>query len=124
MRLVPRRVTLRSTRAPSSSLTRRMNSPHLRVPEEDWELTRNMPTSSSRMTSHSQFPPSPGPRRRYGFALDALDVDGDAALRERFGLLVPVVAVNGKVRFRGGVNAVLLERLLRAEAERRQSCPG
>jgi glutaredoxin len=60
-------------------------------------------------------------RRRYGFAVDIVDVDEDAGLRERYGLLVPVVAVNGKVRFRGGVNAVLLERLLRAEAEGRRA---
>jgi hypothetical protein len=30
---------------------------------------------------------------------------------------VPVVTVNGKVRFRGEVNNVLLDRLLRAEAK-------
>jgi hypothetical protein len=35
------------------------------------------------------------------------------------GKLVPVVVVNGRLRFRGGVNRVLLERLLRAEADRR-----
>jgi glutaredoxin len=55
-------------------------------------------------------------RRRYGFALTARDVDADAALKAEHGDCVPVVAVNGKVRFRGAVNAVLLERLLRAEA--------
>jgi hypothetical protein len=55
-------------------------------------------------------------RRRYGFALTAQDVDADAALKAEHGDCVPVVTVNGKVRFRGAVNAVLLERLLRAEA--------
>jgi glutaredoxin len=55
-------------------------------------------------------------RRRWGFALTTTDVDSDAALREQFGECVPVVTVNGKVRFRGEVNAVLLERLLRAES--------
>jgi hypothetical protein len=59
-------------------------------------------------------------RRRYGFQVDVIDVDGDAGLRERFGELVPVVEVNGRLRFRGGVNRVLLERLLRAEADRRR----
>ena len=56
-------------------------------------------------------------RKRWGFVLTAADVDGDPALRERFGECVPVVTVNGKVRFRGVVNPVLLERLLRAEAK-------
>ncbi len=54
-------------------------------------------------------------RRRYGFELSARDVDADPALAVAYGDCVPVVTVNGKVRFRGVVNPVLLERLLRAE---------
>lgn len=57
-----------------------------------------------------------GYRRRHGFTLDAVDVDTDPALAAEHGLSVPVVAVNGKVRFKGVVNPVLFERLLRAEA--------
>ena len=52
---------------------------------------------------------------RYGFSLDLIDVDTDPALTEAHGRFVPVVAVNGKVRFRGQVNPVLLERLLQAQ---------
>lgn len=55
-------------------------------------------------------------RRRYGFRLTAQDVDADPGAAAEHGEWVPVVTVNGKVRFRGGVNPVLLERLLRAEA--------
>jgi glutaredoxin len=55
-------------------------------------------------------------QRRHHFLLESVDVDSDADLRARFGDQVPVVTVNGKVRFRGGVNEVLLERLLAAEA--------
>ena len=55
-------------------------------------------------------------QRIYGFVFDSQDVDDDPALAARFGDQVPVVTVNGKVRFRGGVNAVLLNRLLEAEA--------
>jgi len=55
-------------------------------------------------------------RRRYRFTLEAVDVDADPALAERYGAEVPVVVLNGKVRFRGRVNPVLLDRLLRAEA--------
>jgi glutaredoxin len=57
-----------------------------------------------------------GARRRYGFALEAVDVDGDPDLTARYGMEVPVVTVDGKVRFRGHVNPHLLERLLRAES--------
>jgi glutaredoxin len=55
-------------------------------------------------------------RGRYGFVLEAVDVDTDAELAARHGMEVPVVVVNGKVRFRGIVNPHLLARLLRAEA--------
>ena len=58
-------------------------------------------------------------RQRYGFALTAEDVDADPDLAAGYGDCVPVVTVNGKVYFRGAVNPVLLERLLRAEAPQR-----
>ncbi len=51
-------------------------------------------------------------RARHGFAIETVDVDSDPELVEAYGLEVPVVAVDGKVRFRGMVNPVLLERLL------------
>jgi glutaredoxin len=60
-------------------------------------------------------------RAVHGFALSAVDVDQDPALQEEHGLCVPVVAVNGKVRFRGRVNPVLLARLLEAERQRSQT---
>jgi glutaredoxin len=59
-----------------------------------------------------------GERERYGFPLTVVDVDTDPELVARHGNCVPVVTVNGKVRFRGVVNGVLLERLLRAESAR------
>jgi glutaredoxin len=55
-------------------------------------------------------------QRRYGFALTKVDVDADAELAARYGLEVPVVEVNGQVRFRGIVNTVLLQRLFDASA--------
>jgi len=51
-------------------------------------------------------------RQRYGFALRQVDVDGDPRLAQEYGECVPVVTINGRVRFRGIVNVVLLERLL------------
>jgi predicted thioredoxin/glutaredoxin len=60
------------------------------------------------------------PRRlRHGFRVEEVDVDSDPKLAEAYGTSVPVVAVDGKVRFRGKVEPVLLDRLLQAEADRK-----
>jgi glutaredoxin len=55
---------------------------------------------------------------RYGFRLETVDIDADPDLVAKYGEQVPVVTLNGEVRFRGQVNRVLLERLLRAESQR------
>jgi hypothetical protein len=55
-------------------------------------------------------------QRRYGFRLDAVDVDSNPDLAALHGDWVPVVTVNGKVRFRGRVNEVLLKRVLDASS--------
>ncbi len=55
-------------------------------------------------------------RRRHGFVLEEVDVDHEPELAEQYGNLVPVVTVNGKVRFRGAVNPVLLDRLFQARS--------
>ena len=52
-------------------------------------------------------------RQAHGFALEEVDAS-DPSLVERIGPTVPVIAVDGKVRFRGEVNRVLFERLLKA----------
>lgn len=49
---------------------------------------------------------------RYGFHLRQVDIDGDPQLVRDYGECVPVVTIDGKVRFRGAVNRVLLKRLL------------
>jgi glutaredoxin len=54
-------------------------------------------------------------QRRHGFALQAVDVDAEPELVARYGECVPVVTVDGQVRFRGGLNRVLLARLLRRQ---------
>ncbi len=46
-----------------------------------------------------------------GFRFEEVDAS-DPALVDRIGPTVPVIAVDGKVRFRGEVNRVLFERLL------------
>jgi glutaredoxin len=56
-------------------------------------------------------------RRKYRFTIEAVDIDSDPELAARHGTTVPVVAIGNKVRFRGVVNPVLLERLLLAESQ-------
>jgi glutaredoxin len=51
---------------------------------------------------------------QYGLDVRSVDIDADAAVRERFNECVPVVEIDGKIRFRGRVDAVLLRRLLRS----------
>ncbi len=41
-----------------------------------------------------------------------VDIDSDPALLERFSTCIPVVEIDGKVRFRGRVNEILLRRLI------------
>jgi glutaredoxin len=60
-------------------------------------------------------------QERYRFAIEEVDVDGDPALVAKYDTEVPVVAVNGEMRFRGAVNPALLERLLQAESLKTQS---
>jgi glutaredoxin len=57
-------------------------------------------------------------QQQFGFTIEEVDVDGDPDLVAQFDTDVPVVALNGKVRFRGVVNPMLLDRLLRAEIAR------
>jgi glutaredoxin len=62
-------------------------------------------------------------QRRFGFAVEEVDIDNDPELAAKFNTEVPVIAVNGKVRFRGVVNPALLERLLMAESRDRPKGP-
>jgi glutaredoxin len=55
-----------------------------------------------------------------GMDVQTIDVDSDPELTAQFGESLPVVTVNGKVRFRGCVSPVLLDRLLRMEATSRR----
>jgi glutaredoxin len=54
-------------------------------------------------------------RRRYGFTIESIDIDQDPSLRQSYDSQVPVVAIDGKVRFRGKLNTVLLDRILFAK---------
>jgi glutaredoxin len=65
---------------------------------------------------HKAFDVLEGFRKRYGFRIETVDVDDDPELVAKYNTEVPVVALGGKVRFRGQVNPALLERLLTAES--------
>jgi glutaredoxin len=49
---------------------------------------------------------------RHGLRPVLVDIDQDPALRQRYTDCVPVVEIDGRERFRGRVNEVLLRRLL------------
>jgi glutaredoxin len=51
--------------------------------------------------------------KRHGLAFDRVDVDADSELRQRYDACVPVVVIDGKERFRGRVDELLLRRMLR-----------
>lgn len=48
----------------------------------------------------------------HGLTPQLIDVDDQPELRERFNECVPVVEIDGKIRFRGRVDPVLLRRLI------------
>ncbi len=60
-------------------------------------------------------------QRRFGFTIAEVDIDREPDLVAKYNTEVPVVTVNGKVRFRGVVNPALLERLLVAESKQSPS---
>lgn len=49
---------------------------------------------------------------RHGLSSQKIDVDASPELRAKYDTCVPVVVMDGKERFRGRVNEVLLKRLL------------
>jgi glutaredoxin len=55
--------------------------------------------------------------REEGLQPELVDIDQHPELREKFTTCVPVVEIDGKVRFRGRVNRVLLKRLLASERD-------
>ncbi len=52
---------------------------------------------------------------KYGLHPHLVDIDQQPELLARFDTCVPVVEIDGKIRFRGRVDQVLLRRLLEAE---------
>jgi len=48
----------------------------------------------------------------HGLKPELIDIDADKSLREKFDTCVPVVEINGRIRFRGRVDPVFLRRVL------------
>jgi len=55
--------------------------------------------------------------RQVGWTPELVDIDGDPVLRDRYNECVPVVVIDGKERFRGRVNSVLLRRIVAAHRD-------
>lgn len=55
---------------------------------------------------------------RHGLSPEMVDIDADPELQKRYTTCVPVVVIDGRERFRGRVNEVLLRRLLRGRKNR------
>jgi glutaredoxin len=51
--------------------------------------------------------------KRHGLEPELVDIDADPQLLARYDTCVPVVAFDGRERFRGRISEVLLRRLLR-----------
>ena len=54
----------------------------------------------------------------HGLVVESVDIDRDPELVARYNHCIPVVEIDGKIRFRGRVHPVLLRRLLRGTRER------
>jgi glutaredoxin len=48
----------------------------------------------------------------YGMSIEEVDIDADPELRTKYNDHVPVVFIDGKERFRGRIDELLLRRLL------------
>ncbi|MDA0658789.1 MAG: glutaredoxin family protein [Planctomycetota bacterium] len=57
--------------------------------------------------------------QQHGIEPRLVDIDADETLRGQFDSCVPVVEIDGKIRFRGKVQPLLLKRILRPVADPR-----
>lgn len=46
-----------------------------------------------------------------GYRVEAVNIDGQPELRQMYDTLVPVVEIEGRIRFRGRVDPLLLKRI-------------
>ena len=55
--------------------------------------------------------------RRHRLEVEVIDIEGNAELEKRFGMEIPVVFIDGRKRFFGQVDEVLLRRILEHPAQ-------
>jgi glutaredoxin len=53
----------------------------------------------------------------HGLAVRTIDIDDQPELKSNYDMCVPVVMIDGRERFRGRIDEVLLRRLLRAPSD-------
>lgn len=94
-----------------------------RRPVRAEHLTLTVFTRAQCCCCHKAIDVLKGAQARFGFAIVEVDIDGDPELLAKYDTEVPVVAIDGKVRFRGVVNPALLDRLLVAESRSHQPAP-
>lgn len=51
---------------------------------------------------------------RHGLKYQLVDIDLDPGLRSKYDLCVPVIVINGRERFRGRIDELLLRRIISA----------
>ena len=78
----------------------------MRRPPRAEHLTFTVYTRAQCCCCHKALDVLKEAQQRFGFAIEEVDVDSDPKLVAQFDTDVPVVALNGKVRFRGVVNAI------------------
>ncbi len=54
--------------------------------------------------------------KAHGLAVRTIDIDDQPELKSKYDTCVPVVVIDGRERFRGRIDEVLLRRLLRARS--------
>ena len=50
--------------------------------------------------------------KRYGFQVETVNIDEDPELRRRYNECIPLVFIDGKERFRGRIDELLLRRMV------------
>ncbi len=73
--------------------------------------TRQIATVYTRQNCHL-CEDAEGILRSHGFEVERIDIDASSDLRSRYDRCVPVVVIDGRERFRGRIDPLLLRRLI------------
>ena len=98
--------TLNPTGHPEKTMTSLLTRLWRRSPRAE-HLTFTVYTRAQCCCCHKALDVLKDAQQQFGFAIEEVDIDGDPNLVAQFDTEVPVVALNGKVRFRGVVKPAL-----------------